>query len=92
MIQHICANCETNLHSADGLGGTPIQCWKCHTTVVVPQKSVKGLEIPRELLAQAEDRAKESRSESGSRAGYWQSLRQLLRGRGKKKEPAAPSG
>src|SRR5438270_261339 len=34
MIQHICANCETVLHSADGLGGTPIRCWKCHATVV----------------------------------------------------------
>jgi hypothetical protein len=88
MIQHICANCETVLHSADGLGGTPIRCWKCHATVVVPPKSVKGLEVPRDLLAQAEARAKDG--ETGSRTGIWQSFKELLRGRAKKKEPAGP--
>ena len=92
MIQHICPNCETLLHSTDGMGGTPIRCWKCHATVVVPPKSVQGLEVPRELLDQAQARAKESRPQPGSRTGIWQAFKELLRGRAKNKEPAAPPG
>jgi hypothetical protein len=90
MIQHRCPNCETIIHSADGLGGTPIQCWKCHTRLVVPPKSEKGLEVPADLLAKAEARAKESGPQTGVLAGCWQSVKDLLRGRSKKKEPAAP--
>jgi hypothetical protein len=93
MIQHRCPNCEHILHSADGLGGTPIQCWKCHTRLVVPPKSEKGLEVPKDLLERAQARAAEERSQPGFFSCCWQSLKDMFPGRSKKKEaaPAPPS-
>jgi hypothetical protein len=90
MIKHRCPNCDHILNSADGLGGTPIQCWKCHTRLVVPPKSEKGLEVPPEMLAQAQARAKERESQPGRTSGFWHSFKSLFSGRAKNQEPAAP--
>jgi hypothetical protein len=90
MIKHRCPNCDHILNSADGLGGTPIQCWKCHSKLVVPPKSEKGLDVPKELLEQAEARARERRNQAGRTSGLWHSIKAMFSGKGKDKEPAAP--
>ena len=90
MIKHRCPNCDHILNSADGLGGTPIQCWKCHTKLVVPPKSEKGLEVPKEMLAQAVARTKEREGQAARSGGLWQSFKSLFSGKGKNKEPASP--
>jgi hypothetical protein len=90
MIKHRCPNCDHILNSADGLGGTPIQCWKCHSTLVVPPKSEKGLEVPKEMLVQAEARAKERQSQPGRAGGFWQSFKALFSGKGNSQQPAPP--
>jgi hypothetical protein len=90
MIKHRCPNCDHILNSADGLGGTPIQCWKCHTRLVVPPKSEKGLEIPPELLAKAEARARESQAEPGFFSRCSRFFKGLVPGSKKTETPVPP--